>query len=95
MLQGLRQPEVEHLHDAVRPELDVGWLEIPMDNPSLVGSLQRLGDLLCDRQCVIDRNRPLRNAVGERRSFHEFQDQRTDAAALLKAVNRRDVRMIQ
>ena len=43
--QRLRQAEVEHLHDAVRSQLDVGRLQVAVDDPLLVGGFERLGDL--------------------------------------------------
>ena len=47
---GLREPEVEHLHDAVRGQRDVRRLEIPMDDSALVRGVERIGDLPRDRQ---------------------------------------------
>ena len=46
---GLRQPEVQHLHRAIGFDLDVGGLQIAMDDALLVRGLERLGDLLRDR----------------------------------------------
>ena len=48
-LHRLRQAEVQHLHRAVGAHLDVGGLEIAVDDPLLVRRLERLGDLLRDR----------------------------------------------
>ena len=45
-LQRLRQTEVEHLHRAVGADLDVGRLQIAMDDALLVRGFERLGDLL-------------------------------------------------
>ena len=75
-LQRLRQPEVEHLHRAVGAHLDVGRLEIAMDDALLVRRFERLGDLPRDRQRLVERNRPARDAVGERRPFDQLQDER-------------------
>jgi hypothetical protein len=44
-LHRLGQTEVEHLHLAARRELDVGRLEIAMDDAFLVRRLERVGDL--------------------------------------------------
>ena len=46
----LGQAEVEHLHDAVGRDLDVCRLQVPMDDPSRVRRLQRIGDLPGDRE---------------------------------------------
>jgi len=55
----LREPEVEHLHGAVRAHSDVCGLQIAVNDPLLVGGFERLGDLLRDRQCLFDRDRAL------------------------------------
>ncbi len=41
----LGQAEVEHLDDAVGRDLDVGRLQVPVDDPSRVRGLQRIGNL--------------------------------------------------
>ena len=51
----LREAEVEHLHHAVRRDLDVRGLQIAMDDPLLVGGFERLGDLPRDRQRLVER----------------------------------------
>ena len=57
-LQRLRQPEVEDLHRAVRADHDVGGLEIAVDDVLLMRRFERIGDLLRDEQCLIDRQGP-------------------------------------
>jgi hypothetical protein len=64
---------------AVRCQLDVGGLEISMDNPSFVCRLKGLRDLSSDGQRFVERHRPLRNPIGERRSLHQLQYERMDA----------------
>ena len=44
-LQRFRQPEVQHLHTAIVGELDVGRLQVAMDDSLLVRRIQRIGDL--------------------------------------------------
>ena len=56
----LRQPEVEHLHRAVRRDLDVGRFQIAVDDALLVCRLERLGDLARDRECLRNRQRTRR-----------------------------------
>ena len=56
-LSGFRQPEVEHLHGAVRADFDVRRLQITMDDALLVRRLQRLGDLFRDQQCLVEWDR--------------------------------------
>ena len=45
----LRQAEVEDLHHAVRRDLDIRRLQIPVNDALLVGGVERLGDLPCER----------------------------------------------
>ncbi len=94
-LHGLREPEVEHLHRAVRSHLDVRRLQVAMNDALLVGGLERLRNLLRDRQCLVDGNRAVPDSVGERRSLDQLHHERGRARALLQAVDGRDVRMVQ
>ena len=50
-----------------------------MDDAVLVRRLERLGDLARDRQRFVERNRAVRDAIGERRPLDELQDERLDA----------------
>ena len=49
------------------PDLDVRRLQIAMDDALLVRGFERLGDLLRDRQRLVERHRPSRDASRERR----------------------------
>ena len=60
-----------------------------------MGRLQRLGNLLGDRQRLIDRNRSLGNAIRQRRTFDELEDERFDAVRLLQPMNPADMWMVQ
>ena len=91
----LRQTEVQHLHCAVRAHLDVGGLQVAVDDPLLVRRFQRLSDLLRDGECFVDRHGTLRDAIRERWALDEFHHQRRHAIALLEAVNLRDMRVVQ
>jgi len=57
-LQRFREAEVQHFHHAVGPHLDVGGLQIAMDDALLVRGAQRVRDLPGDRQSVVDRDGP-------------------------------------
>src|SRR5688572_4852040 len=94
-LQRLRQSEIEHLHHAVRAQLDVGGLQVAVDDALLVGGPERLGDLPGIRQRVVHGNRALSDAVGEGRSLYQLHHQRMAALSPLEAVDVSDVRVIQ
>jgi hypothetical protein len=68
----LRQAEIEHLHDATRSDLDVRRLEIPMDDALFVGGFKRIGDLLGDCESLVNRQRPVLQPIGKRRTVDEF-----------------------
>ena len=64
-----RQAEVEDLHDALGRDLDVGRLQIAVDDPFLVRRVERVRDLRRDRQRLVERNGTLRDAIRQRRSL--------------------------
>ena len=51
--RGLGETEVQHLHRAVRRDLDVRRLQVAMDDAALVGEVERPCDLSRDVQGVI------------------------------------------
>jgi hypothetical protein len=75
----LGQSEVEHLHRAIGSQLDAGGFQITMDDPLLMRGFQRRGDLPRDRQCFVVRNRSAGEAIGERWTVDQLQDERLDA----------------
>ena len=46
-----------------------------MDDAGLVRGFQRLGNLARDWQGFVERHRPLRDAVGQRRALDQLEDQ--------------------
>ncbi len=52
-----------------------------MNNPSLVGGFERVGDLSGNGKRFVERDGSLGNAIGQRRSFNEFEHERPDAIA--------------
>ena len=92
---GLGQTEVQHLHDAIRPDFDVGGLQVAMHDPQVVRGLERVGNLPGDVDCVGNADRAPRQQVGKRRPFHQLHDQRFDPAAVLESVDVRDVGVIE
>ena len=66
-----------------------------MNDPLLVRRFQGFRDLLGDRQRLVNRNRALRDAVGERCPLDELHHEGTDAARFLETVNVGDIRVVQ
>ena len=66
-----------------------------MDDPFLVGRFERLRDLLGDRQCFVEGDGSLRDAISKRRPVDELHDEGRCPRRIIEAVNLGDVRMIQ
>jgi hypothetical protein len=93
-LKHLGQTEVQQLHRAVRPQLDVGRLQITVHDATLVCRFERVRDLSCDRDGVVDCNRSGRDAVGQRRALDQLEDQRMHSVGCLQPVDGGDVGVI-
>ena len=91
----LGQAEVEHLDGAIGRDRDVGRLEIAMDDALLVRRGEGLGNLPRQGHGLVQRQRPAGDAVGQRLALDEFEDQRMRLAAVLEAIDRADVRMVE
>jgi hypothetical protein len=66
-----------------------------MDDAEIVCRLQRVGDLTRDAQRLVERHRPLRDPIGQRRALDELEHQRADAVGLLEPVDDRNIWMVQ
>ena len=66
-----------------------------MDDALLMGRFQGFGDLLGDGERFVDGDRSLLDAIRQRRSLDQLQDQRPRPLALLDAVDGGDVGVIQ
>ena len=76
-------------------DLDVRGFEIAMNDPLFMRRFERLRDLLRDRQRLVDRDRPARNALRQVLALDELHHQRTDTVGFFETVDVRDVGMIQ
>ena len=94
-LDRLGEAEVQHLHAAVRRHLDVGGLQIAVDDALVVRGLQRLGDLERKRQRFGDGQRASEQTVGERLALHQLQHQHARVLPRLHAVDGGDVGVVQ
>ena len=91
----LRQPKVEHLDRAVPRELDVRRLEIAVNDAVLMRRLQRLRDLLRDRQGLREGQAPSGHPIGQCLTLDEFKDQRAHTTGFFQAVDRADAWVVQ
>ena len=62
-----------------------------MDDAFLVRRLQPVRHLLGDGESLLEWKSALADALGERRAFHELEDE----GVLLEPIDRADVRMIE
>ena len=92
---GLRQSEIQHLHRAIRPQLDVRGLQVAVDDALFMRRFEGFGDLPGDGQCFVDGKRPLRDAVGQRRALDQLHHEGADAVRPFEAIDLRDVGMVQ
>ena len=93
--QRLGQTEIEHLHGAIRTQLDVCGLQVAVNDALLVRRLERIRNLTGDRQRLVERQRTLRDAIRKRRTFDELEHQRLTSLHVLETVDGADVRMIE
>ena len=91
----LGESEVQHLDDPIRRDLDVRGFQIAMDDPLLVCRFEGFGDLARDGERVIDRHAATRDPIREGVPLDELENERVGVAAVLKAVDRADVRMVE
>jgi hypothetical protein len=75
--------------------LNVGGLEIAVNDALLMRSFERLGDLGGESDRFIHREGAPRESVGQRFAVQELEDERRDPVRLLDAVDGGDVRMAQ
>ena len=70
----LREAEVEDFHRVVRRDLDVGRLQIAMDDPFFVRGFECLHDLMGDLQRLFDWHGAALQALGQRFSLDQFHE---------------------
>jgi len=89
-----RQSKVEHLHLFVRCDLDVGWLQVAMDDAFLVAA-SRASAICRASSGFLNRNRTGLYPISKRIAFDKLKDKEVGSAGFLQSVNGGDVRMIQ
>ena len=93
--QRLAQPEVQHLDGPVALHLDVGGLQVAMDDAGLVRRFQSVRELRGDGEHLVGRHRSPGDARFQRRTLDQLQHQRPHAAVFLDAVDLCDVRVVE
>ena len=66
-----------------------------MDDPLVVRRFERLGDLLRDRQRLVERDRAARDPLRQILAFDQLHDERAHPADFFKTMDVRDVRVVQ
>ena len=94
-IECLRQTEVEHLDRAVRSHLDVGGLQITMNDSLSCAASSASAICLAIGRASSSGNAPSDDAIGQCRPFDEFHHQRGRSGGVFESVDVRDVRMIQ
>ncbi len=93
--QGLGQAEVEDLDLPGRGHLDVGGLEVAVDDTLLVRCLEPFRDLQEERDRLVDRDRAAGDAIGQRLAVDQLHDQEARALLGLEAVQGGDVGVVE
>ena len=77
---GFGETEVENLDDALRRDLDVGRLQIAVDDATLVSGIEGVDNLTRDREGLGRWHWAAHDAIGERRTFDQFHHKRRRSA---------------
>jgi hypothetical protein len=94
-LERLGQAEVQDLDRLLGRDLDVGRLEVAMDDALLVRRLERRADLDAQPKRLVGGQRADSQAVGQAVALDQLQDERDGAVRLLQAVDAADVRVVE
>ena len=89
------QPEVQHGNVALVVDDDVGGFDVAVHDILFVSSLQSLGDLLANAECIRNLQRSLVDAPVEAFTFDELHGDEAAAFDLIDFVDATDVRMTQ
>ena len=86
-LEGFGQAEVQGLDLAFRRYLDIGGLQIAVDDAFFVGCFEAFGDLAADIQSFIERQWPFGNPLRQSLTFNELQYEEPLSLSLLQSSN--------
>ena len=94
-LQGLGQAEIEHLHRAIGPHLDVGGFQVAVNDAALVRGFERFGDLAGEHERFGNGNRPTCDALRQVFPLDQLHHDGRHPATLFQSVDGSDVRMVE
>ena len=72
----LRESEVQNLRRAVRPDLDVRWFQVPVDDPFLVRGFEAFRNVDEKWNGLVHGHPPPSQALAERLPFDELHDEK-------------------
>jgi len=91
----LRQPEVQHLDSGIGSQLDVGRLQVAVDDALLVSGLERLGNLSGDGERLVHGERAFLDPVCKCRPLDQLHHERRLALGSFQPVDLRNVGVVQ
>ena len=89
------QPEVQNLGLAAVCDEQVGWLDVPVNDPARVCGVEPVGNLKPQVQDSLGLQGPATDAVLHRLALQILHGDEGLAVVLVNGVNRADVRMVQ
>jgi hypothetical protein len=93
--EGLGQTEIEDLDAAFGRDLDIGGLEVAVDDALLVRGFERLRDLESQAEGLLDRDRPPLQPIRERVALDQLENEEACLVGFFETVNGRDVRVVE
>src|SRR5207302_10096769 len=90
---GIRDAEIEHLHEPVRADVDVRRLQIAVDDALGMGGAERRRELAADVDHALNRKTLASHAGRKTLALDVLHDDERGAVVLDDVVDRRDVRM--
>ena len=95
LFHSLGQAEIENFDLSFRSDLDVGRLQIAMNDAFFVCSFQCISNLMSNPESFFRRNRPTLDPLRQRVTLDKLHYKEMRAVGLLHSIERRDVGMIQ
>ena len=87
LVEGLRQAEVEDLHLACRRDLDVGRLQVAVNDALLVRRFERFGDLMREPDGRIEWEGTSGQPIGKRLTLDQLHHERERGIAGVRAAD--------